>query len=128
MVRKTVLFIDDDEGITEVGKFMLEKSGYDVIAATNPLEALRHFALNPQSVDLVITDFEMPEMDGRELAAKLRDVRDDIPIVLSTGCHQFTFKTVRTWGIDQLLLKPYQPEELTCLVSRIFECCSSANL
>jgi CheY-like chemotaxis protein len=64
---------------------MLRRLGYTVTSKNNPMEALEVFRANPTIFDIIITDMAMPLMMGYELAAELRKVRLDIPIVYSTG-------------------------------------------
>jgi CheY-like chemotaxis protein len=66
--------------------------------------------------DLVITDYIMPGMKGDELAAKIRSIRTDIPIILCTGYTDITESELQKWSIDVLLLKPYTSKEIDHLV------------
>lgn len=121
MQKKSILFVDDEETATEIGKKILEKFDYEVTAIKNPIIALESFRQAPQKFDLVITDYNMPQMNGDKLAMKLHDIRGDIPIILSTGCHTISKKTIRVWGIDQLIFKPYQVEELISTVKHLMK-------
>src|SRR5437588_8507496 len=67
-----ILVIDDNAAIREVLRFVLEEEGYEVIEAADGAEGLRRYQAEP--TDLVITDLEMPGMDGLELLRALRQV------------------------------------------------------
>lgn len=81
----SILLVDDEDDIVQVGKELLERLGYSVTATTSSSEALRCFANAPQSFDLLLTDQTMPGMTGLNLALNIREIREDIPILLCTG-------------------------------------------
>ncbi|MBF0200025.1 MAG: ABC transporter substrate-binding protein [Desulfamplus sp.] len=80
-----ILFVDDENSITDVGKIILEKHGYRVTAHTNPLEALEKFKSSPHDFDLVITDMSMPEMSGDTLIDEIKNIRGDLPVIVCSG-------------------------------------------
>lgn len=81
--KKTILCIDDNEQSLSIRKFMLETRGYRVVACCNATEALRTF--KEGGVDLVLTDLEMPEMDGSELVKRLKKISPETPAILFSG-------------------------------------------
>ena len=72
---EVILLVDDEELITELGKEMLERLGYTVIAVTDSREALRIFSEDPSRVDLIITDQTMPDLTGMRLASEVLKMR-----------------------------------------------------
>ncbi|MBP5952751.1 hybrid sensor histidine kinase/response regulator [Pseudomonas sp. P42] len=78
----TVLLVDDDSSVRDVTLQMLESLGYNVIVACDGIEALEKIN---QSIDIVLTDFAMPNMTGAELAVKVRLTHPLMPIVFVTG-------------------------------------------
>ncbi|MBU2455725.1 MAG: response regulator, partial [Proteobacteria bacterium] len=80
-----ILFVDDEVDITQVAEEALKLFGYQVEALTDPKDALALFMLNPGYFDVVVTDMTMPNMTGIELVEALRNIRPDIPIIISTG-------------------------------------------
>jgi DNA-binding response OmpR family regulator len=78
-----ILVVDDDEGTRELLRDYLSDAGYDVAVAVDGRQACR--SLNAFRVDLVVTDLEMPVMDGLELIRWLRGAWPSCPIVLITG-------------------------------------------
>jgi CheY-like chemotaxis protein len=108
-----ILFVDDEEGVLASGRGILEHLGYEVDAFASAAAALESFALNPAAFDLVLTDMTMPGMSGLELAAKLRKIRADIPIMLSTGFSMaLSEERVASLGIQALIMKPLGAGEL----------------
>ncbi|WP_446327475.1 response regulator [Burkholderia sp. SR8] len=81
----TILFVDDDEPTLEMFRWLLEREGYQVILARNGLEALTK--LSEIAVDLVITDWSMPDMDGVTLCRTLRSnpMFGLLPVVLMSA-------------------------------------------
>jgi CheY-like chemotaxis protein len=78
-----VLCVDDDSAILDIIKLSLEKNGFSVITAPNWHCALEAFKQN--SIDLVILDYEMPEMKGHEVAIQIRSLNPEVPIILHSG-------------------------------------------
>jgi CheY-like chemotaxis protein len=84
MSRKPmVLCVDDTPSILEGRKILLEENGFRVLAATDGKQAVEAFIANP--VDLVVLDYHMPEMDGGIVAARMKESKPDVPIMLLSG-------------------------------------------
>jgi CheY-like chemotaxis protein len=102
-----ILLVDDDDTWVWIGQRILSSLGYKVIGYTSPVEALSFFRVQPQLFDLVITDLNMPVLDGVTLGAKLLQLRPDLPIILMTsGDGMVTLQGIRQTGFRELLLKP----------------------
>ena len=82
-LKKTILCIDDDEAILRYEKALLEKSGYSVLTAASGLQALRLVTMC--RCDVVLLDFEMPGMNGHEIAYKIKLVRPELMVILLSG-------------------------------------------
>jgi two-component system response regulator CpxR len=81
--KKVILCIDDSEQSLSIRKFMLETRGYRVLAAASGREALDVF--QQASIDLVLTDLVMPEMDGAEVIRVLKQLSPETPMILISG-------------------------------------------
>jgi len=104
---ETILFVDDEEVITNMMQQILERLGYRVEAKLNPKEALDLFQSKPDSFDIVITDMTMPQMTGAKFAEKLKEIRSDIPIILSTGHSSLIDEDkAKQSGISGYVMKP----------------------
>ena len=110
-----VLVVDDESDIRFLLRITLERAGYGVSEASHGEAALESVRMSPPA--LVITDRMMPRMDGGELIERLRaDVGTAaIPIVMLTGTNG------AQPGADAVLTKPFEPEALITLVSRLIE-------
>ena len=78
-----LLCVDDDPGILDMTRSLLEKNGYAVLTAAGGMEAVGVFREN--RVDLVLVDYEMPGMKGHEVALKLKCLDPHIPVILHSG-------------------------------------------
>ncbi len=108
-----ILLIDDEPSLLKVGERVLRQSGYEVQSCLDPEEALRLFQSAPASFDLVITDFSMPGLTGLDLAAKLREMRPQVPILICTGYGAgLTPDRARDLGFHAVLQKPVEVETL----------------
>jgi CheY-like chemotaxis protein len=81
---KTILFVDDELSLLKMRCLIFEALGYSVLTATCGEDGLKIFATYP--VDAVVLDYLMPGMDGEETAHRIRKLRRDVPIILSSGC------------------------------------------
>lgn len=80
---KIVLCIDDDNSILRFEKALLERSGYQVLTAASAQEGLK--LATTCACDAVLLDYQMPEMNGHEVASAIRLVRPSLPIILLSG-------------------------------------------
>jgi CheY-like chemotaxis protein len=83
MMRRRLLCVDDDSAFRQFYKNLLGSYGYEVTVAASAKQALKVFL--SRKVDAVLTDFEMPGMTGAELAARLKKMRPDLPVLLVSG-------------------------------------------
>lgn len=120
--HERILFIDDEQTLTELGHECLTQLGYEVVAIFNSSEAIPIFRETPQAFDLVITDQTMPHLTGIHLVQQLRDIRDDIPIILCTGgSHLVTPDQINALGIQAFLRKPFSVHDLGITVREVLD-------
>ncbi len=117
-----ILFVDDEEMLVHLVQTTLKRLGYEVVAYTSSTEALAAFQKTPEDFDIVITDQTMPDLTGEHLAAELRRIRPDIPVVLCTGfSHAIDAKKANSLGINAFLMKPIEPRELAATIQQVLE-------
>ncbi|RRR74328.1 MAG: DNA-binding response regulator [Candidatus Viridilinea halotolerans] len=110
MEKRTILVVDDDQGLRELIRINLEHDGYQVIQASNGVECLDK--VREQRPDLVILDVMMPEMDGIEACRQLREFTQ-LPVLMLTARTQADdIITGLDQGADDYLLKPFNLDEL----------------
>lgn len=111
--RETILLVDDEQEVIQVEKQILKSLGYTVIPRTSSIEALEAFKFDPDRIDLVITDYTMPNMTGLKLADEITKIRPDIPVILCTGfSEQVTEEKAARAGVRHILMKPLSIREL----------------
>ncbi len=119
---ESILFVDDEEGITQVAEEILKVFGYRVEAVTDPKDALALFKLNPGYFDVVVTDMTMPNMTGAKLAEKLKKIRPDIPIIISTGHSPLINSEIAgQLGIAAYLEKPISISDIAKTIRQIID-------
>lgn len=117
---KKVLAVDDSKTMRDMVSFTLKGAGYEVLEAADGLLALD--ALNNQSVDLIITDINMPNMDGIGLVKALRGnpQYSSTPIlVLTTESDDNKKNEGRSAGATGWIVKPFEPEKLLKVVQKV---------
>ena len=82
--KKTILCVDDNDQSLAVRKFVLEyRGGYKVETASNGADALERFRKG--GIDLVLSDFVMPHMDGNEMVRRMKEIAPEVPMILISG-------------------------------------------
>jgi two-component system, chemotaxis family, chemotaxis protein CheY len=117
---KRILTIDDSKTMRDMLRFTLVDAGYDVLQAVDGQDGLD--VLRKERVDVVITDINMPKLDGYGVIRHLRadSGYDDTPIlVLSTECDQKTKDIGRDAGATGWLVKPFDPDQLVEIVKQV---------
>jgi PAS domain S-box-containing protein len=113
----TVLLVDDEAAIRDIGARMLEQAGLTVVTAADGLEAVEFLRQHPHEVSCVLLDLSMPHMGGEETFRELRLVRGDIPVVLSSGySEQEVVSRFAGQGIAGFVQKPYLVAQLVAEV------------
>ena len=120
MAGEKILVVDDEEAIREVVATLLEAKGYQCAVVGNGRAALEHLQKN--SLDLVLSDMVMPEMDGLKLLEWLRGHDQDIPIIMVTAMHDLStaLEAIRRGAYDYIL-KPFEKDQLFLSVRRALE-------
>lgn len=109
-----ILFVDDEEMILQLGEMMLGRLGYEVISYCISPDALEHFRDHADDYDLLITDQTMPSMTGQQLAEAIKDIRPNMPILLTTGFSSLVKEEqLEKIGIHQVVHKPFTRKEMS---------------
>lgn len=115
-----ILIADDDPDIRDVLKLTLSEENYEVIEARDGEEALGIITTKP--LDLVLLDYQMPKMDGREVCAKIKKdlLLRHVPIIMVTGRGDIRDKVGGIdAGADDYVVKPFEPQELMARIRMI---------
>jgi CheY-like chemotaxis protein len=118
---KSILVVDDDAGVRELLRFILEREGYDVTEAANGKEAIRRYRRKP--ADLVITDIIMPEQEGLKTILDLRRSHPDVRIIAISGGGRYGLsdylEEASAFGADETFAKPLDRGELLKAVRKL---------
>jgi CheY-like chemotaxis protein len=115
-----ILIVDDEKAILNCLREMLSFIGLDVALASSGYEALNLF--HTDSFNLVLTDLEMPDMNGWELALRIKEKWPHIPVVLITGAEErFVMERVKESCVDYVLFKPFALWEIQKMLKILLE-------
>ena len=118
--RQTILVVDDSVAWLRLAGEILTAWGYQVQTCEDPRDALSLLKQNPEQIDLVITDLQMPCLDGLELAAELRKINAALPVVLtSAAMFQMPSEKLQRLGIRDFLTKPWDRERLFSVLRQV---------
>ena len=117
-----VLFVDDEEALTEMGQEILEELGYEVTVTNSSLEAMALFRTDPSRYDLIVTDQTMPEMTGMELAMEAMALKPGVPVILCTGfSHVVDADSAAAAGVRAFATKPLTKVEIACILRKVLD-------
>jgi len=119
-MAKCILIVDDSETVRQVLQLALGNAGYQVVEAEDGFDALAK--LSGAQIDMLITDLNMPNMDGLELIKKVREEGKHrfTPIVmLTTESSEEKKKAGREAGASGWIVKPFKPEQLLKVVKMV---------
>ena len=114
-----LLIIDDNEEILASLKTFLSKKGFDVVAASNGLDALKLYEAAYDNFDLVITDLVMPNIGGVALISIFKKRTPDLPVIAVTGFGEQPESLAREAQADVVLEKPFKLDELEKIVKEL---------
>lgn len=117
---KTIMTVDDSASLRQMVSLVLRGGGYEVIEARDGVDALSK--LNGRDIDLVLSDINMPKMDGIELTRQLRAIPQYkfVPVVLlTTESHPEKKQEGKAAGATAWIVKPFNPEQLLAVVKKV---------
>lgn len=128
-----ILIVDDESDILSVVRRVLEEYGFRTCCFTNPYAALEHYTMLPKNHDLVISDLQMPNINGLEFIGKVKEINANVKAILMTSSFQMSDSQVLllpnsnpssspssslNLKIDEFILKPFSIQKLVELISR----------
>jgi len=116
----TLLYVEDNKDAREMTSMILEDFFDNIIVAVDGEDGYEKFLKN--DIDLIITDINMPKLNGLELCAKICKIDDDIPIIILSAHNEdnFFMDSIK-YGVNGYLLKPIDIDQLTTLIHRIVQ-------
>jgi PAS domain S-box-containing protein len=118
----TLLIVDDEELVLDVGVNMLKKLGYTVLKALNGTEAVEIFEANKNKIQMVILDIIMPDMGGGQVYDKIKAINPQVKVLLCSG-YSVDGQAIELLerGCDGFMQKPFTMEELSGKITQIMK-------
>ena len=111
---ETILLVDDENEVLDVGQKMLEQMGYKVLLSTNGKQAIDIYSANRDDIDLVILDMIMPGLGGGEAYDRMKEVNPDVKVLLSSGYSiDGQAAEILDRGCNGFIQKPFGMKELS---------------
>ena len=121
--KQPILVVDDEFDIVNTITLWLDRHSFDVCGYTDPLLALEHFKNNYNKIDLVLSDIRMPQMNGYELANRIKALQPKVKVILMSAFEtrevEFS-KMFHSVKIDSLISKPISMKSLTEKIQHVF--------
>lgn len=119
---KNIIVVDDDREMCAMLREFLAGEGYSVTDFTSPIEALKAVSDKTARADLIVTDLNMPTMNGLELTKKLKEINEEIPVLLITafGTIENAVLAMQAGAFDYVI-KPFKLSEISLKISRAFQ-------
>jgi CheY-like chemotaxis protein len=126
-----ILIVDDEPDILCIIRRVLEEYGFNVCCFTKPNIALEHYKISPNNHGLVISDLQMPNINGLEFLRKVREINSDTKAFLTTSNFEMSdlglllfpnsnsyFSSLNNLVIDEFIQKPFSIEQLIVLIRK----------
>jgi hypothetical protein len=108
-----ILMADDEPAVRKATESMLKRNGYNVLVATDGIDALTIYAQRMDDIKIVLTDVMMPLLDGTKLTRALKRMNSDIAVIAATGqADEARHTELRQLGVREILQKPYRTDKL----------------
>ena len=120
-IKGTILLADDEEMVLDIGVQMLKRLGYNVIPVESGRKAIETFQEKNDSIDIVILDFVMPDLDGAEVVAAIKDINPHTKIMLSSGYGRDRKMTEIMRSCHGFIQKPFSMKELSSTLQAIMQ-------
>jgi len=118
--HETILLVDDEDTILDVGEEILKELGYTVVRAKGGIEAIKAFKENRDKIDMVILDMIMPDIGGSEVYDKLKEINPEIKVLLSSGYSIDTMATeIMNKGCNGFIQKPFNVGKISQKIREI---------
>ena len=119
---ETILLVDDEEKILDVGARMMEKFGHEVLRATSGKEALEIYDAKRDKIDLVVLDMIMPAMSGGDTFDRLKEINPDVKVLLSSGYSiEGEAQEILERGCMGFVQKPFNMKQLSRNIREILD-------
>jgi two-component system, cell cycle sensor histidine kinase and response regulator CckA len=119
--NETILLVDDEEALRDLGTILLTRFGYEVVTANDGIEALEIYQREKDRIALILLDLIMPEMDGKQCLGEILRVNPNAKVVLASGYSEAGPAISATAGAKGYIQKPYDMRQLLTTVRDILD-------
>lgn len=119
--KKCILFIDDNSEMFFSLETIFNHFGYGVVFIDKGLEAIRLLESDPNKFHLIISDLNMPDINGFELAQKILGIIPNMPIIICTGNDCLGSEEMIEYGLSNILIKPFSMQDLKNVIDKVLE-------
>ncbi|MEO1915764.1 MAG: response regulator [Myxococcales bacterium] len=124
--NETILLAEDEPGVAEFLSMLLSEAGFEVISCADGREAVEQFHKHRDSLDLVLVDYRMPELNGLEVFERIHEVSPEIPVILMSGnIPARRIQALQQNGLCDVLRKPCSDSDVVKSVRRAIDCTSA---
>jgi PAS domain S-box-containing protein len=117
-----ILLVDDEQALVETSRLQLKKLGYKVTARSSSVDALEYFKHSKDHVDILLTDYTMPNMTGLQLARELQALQPGLPVILLTGFSESIEElNLKDMGIAALVMKPFVRKDIAKVIRDVLD-------
>ena len=119
--KGTILFVDDEPIVLDVGTMMIKKLGYRVLQATNGTEASQVFSDNINDIDMVLLDINLPDENGIDTCIRLKTMDSNVRVIHTSGNGAISTNHTFDCGCFRYLGKPFKIAELSKMIKECLE-------
>jgi CheY-like chemotaxis protein len=120
--KETILLIDDEKIVLDVGQQMLTRLGYTALVAANGEVAVEFFQKEHENIDLIILDMIMPKFSGGETFDKLKEINPNVKVILSSGYSiNGQANEILSRGCHGFIQKPFNLEQLSLKIRKVLD-------
>ncbi len=117
---RTVMLVEDEEMLRELGVMLLESDGYRVLAAKDGVEAVEMFARHAEEIGLVICDLGLPRMGGRDVFLRMKEIKPDVRVIVASGYLEPSMRAeILRAGVIETVQKPYDFRDLIARIREV---------
>ncbi len=120
--NETILIVDDEKTLRQLLKTSLTKLGYEIITASDGIEALEIYQKEKDKIDLVILDLIMPKLSAKETFSKLKNINENVKVILTSGyALNESVKQLFSNGVIDFVKKPYNIPEIDSSIRKLID-------
>lgn len=119
--KPLIYVVDDKPALVDLAKIGLEAAGYSVVAFNDPVDVLAAVQKGAPMPDILITDFDMPQMTGLELIRRCREVQPSLKTILVSGTVEAELILSDPIKVNRFLQKPYSPGNLNSAIGDLLQ-------